>query len=245
MKKIIFGAALSVLCLACSQDEKEFTNPVQTTTAQFGWRMVSSGDMTRAVTTGEALAQIRALLPTNEELNRTGITLLEHSTSQDVNVNLGATYTLRTGDYTCQYEYKRNGLSYTGYTLNAFPTFTIDYTFTITPETQYYSLPAQYTCAALVWDATECELSVNDLPLNATAQTSADGTRVIFVYGYTDDTALTLTLTPVDTEEHRLTQCAITGADLQLGHYYRLAPQPAKTSAGVTLTLDDFTEGTL
>ena len=233
MKRIIFGAALSVLCLACSQDEKEFTNPVQTTTAQFGWRMVSSGDMTRAVTTGEALAQIRALLPTNEELNRTGINLTELSNQQNVNVSLGQTYTLRTGDYACVYEYKRNGLSYTGYTLNAFPTFTIDYTFTITPETQYYSLPAQYTCAALVWDATECELSVNDLPLNATAQTGADGTRVIFVRLCRRYRA--------NADAHarrygRVPRYPVfgDGADLQLGHYYRLAPQPAKTSAGVT-----------
>ena len=250
MKKYLFGAAVAVLCLAsCSQDEKtELKEPVQqTTTAVFGWRMVSSGDMTRAVSTSEALAHIRSLLPTDADLNASGLTMTEKNNGQSVNISVGKTYTLRTGDYSINYTYDRSVFRYDNLHVSGWAQFKIEYEWTITPEQQQYILPAEYTCLAIVWDLNEAALTINgqDLTANIATQTNEDGVRAVFISDIEDEQQYTFTLTPTDTETFKTTTYTVTGADLQIGHYYRLEPQQAKGQFSHSVLFEDMEQGTL
>lgn len=247
MNKYLFGAAVAVLCLAsCTQDEKRELKQ-ETATAIFGWRMVSSGDMTRAVSTSDALRHIRSLLPTDDELNAQGITMTELSNGQSVNISVGKTYTLRTGEYSINYVYDRSVFRYDNLHVSGWAQFKIDYRWTITPEQQQYTLPAEYTCLAIVWDLDEASLTINgqDLTANIATQTNDDGVRAVFLLDIEDEQQYTFTLTPTDTETFKTTTYTVTGADLQIGHYYRLEPQQAKGQFSHSVLFEDMEQGTL
>lgn len=244
MKRTIFAAIVAALFASCTQGEREYQTPA-VVNARFGWHIVSGNDMTRAVTADGSLSQIRALLPTDADINKNGIKISNTETETETTIKLGKTYTLTEGTFTCKYEYRCSCLKYADYSLCTLPTFKIDYTFGVTRSESNYLLPAQYTCAAFAWNINDCTFSIDGNPLNTTAQHASDGTAVIFILDYTADTNIRLKIEPTDTEHCRTTEFDVSGEDIQRGHFYRIEPASSVSTALFTLGLDDFTEGTL
>lgn len=246
MKQLLFGVAtlLPLLLNSCSNEEQTEYQQTGTAKAVFGWQLVSEeNSMTRGVTADAALAHIRSLLPTDAELNKTGIDIYRTGSTDAINVSVGKTYTLYTGGYWTDWQYKRSGFKHDTYLLLAYPCFVIQTEWEITPEVEQYTLPAVYTCSALVWDNTEAQLELNGSVVSTMPQ-SDDGLCAAFLTDLTAGAELTLRLLPVNTEEFAECSCTITAEQLVEGHYYRLSCKAAKGQFSHTLQFDDFVEGT-
>ena len=242
MKQLLFGAALAVLFLSCTNDEEQIGKQ-QTQDVRFGWQIVTEGVMTRAVQTTDAVAHLRTLMPTDADLR--GLKMREVETDQDVTFNIGETYRLRTGVYTIDWQYIRNVFKYDDLHVCGFPTIRIQHQFEIVNGQTEYQLPARYECCAVVWDNSEAVLTINTHELTANVASQTGDTKAVFLSDIDAEQTYTFTLTPVDTETYRTTTWQVTGAQLTSGHYYVLNCNSKYQQAGMLFDLADMEQGTL
>ena len=243
MKKNVCWVAmlLPAFLSSCTQDEQVREVRVQDEVeCQFGWHVVSSGSMTRAVTSDEVLDRIASLLPTDTEINRNGIDVTREG--QTINIKVGKTQTMKTGDYAVSKDITYTGFRLTNYLLTIHPPFRIQHEWTITNDTHYYMLPATFTCAALAWDNTECTLYIDGQAENGSFP-SDDHLSILFVSEIKDGATLQVKLVPSDTEQHAAIQWSVDKEQLELGKYYRLQCPKATESVEHEIQYTEFVEG--
>lgn len=244
MRKMLLGVAMvAALFCSCSQeqDERERVNEVA---ARIGWDIQQSGLMTRAVT-GDAVQQkIRAMLPTDAELNDAGIKITRQADNTQLDARLGQTQTLKIGAYSCAFRWEPSGISKSGGVIQRIPSFDINAQFSVTPDVVQYTLPAVFDCAALAWDNTLFELKNGDTSLDAIWQPT-DDVSVVFIRNLDGVLALNFTLVPKDYTEYSELTLTLTRNNVEYGRYYLLRC-PGSSQEGVTsVAFEDFLAGTL
>lgn len=243
MKQLLFGAALAVLFLSCTNDEEQTSMQTSEQQARFGWQVVQEGVMTRAVQTTDAQAHLCSLMPSDADFN--GLKIYEVATQQELSINLGASYRLRTGQYAIDYKYERALFKYDDVHLSGFPVLRIRHEWEIVNGISEYTLPARYECCAIVWDGREAALEINAQSTEPNIQQQTGDIKAVFLTDIDAEQTYTFTLTPSNTDEYRTTTWEVTGAKLTAGHYYVLQCNNKYQQSAHLIAFDDMEQGEL